>query len=200
MPQFDGNAALQVTRELTPEAPFIFVSGTIGEERAIDALRAGAADYVLKDNLLRLAPAVRRALADVEVRQDRVRQEEHIARLDRVLGMLSGINELVVRVLDRNELLNETCRLAVRAGGYLSAVVYLKTPGTANLAIEAWSGDEVLRNALPNPANIQTDVVGQIVRTGKVFLCIDAENPSIPPRLREAIVGGQLSAVVGLPW
>ena len=44
LPQFDGISALRIAREMSPEAPFIFVSGTIGEERAIDALRAGAAD------------------------------------------------------------------------------------------------------------------------------------------------------------
>src|SRR5688572_22173258 len=48
LPQFDGMSALRVVRELRPEVPFVFVSGTIGEERAITALRAGAVDYVLK--------------------------------------------------------------------------------------------------------------------------------------------------------
>src|ERR1700722_4388195 len=148
LPQFDGISALRVAREMAPAVPFIFVSGTIGEERAIDALRAGAADYVLKQNLLRLGPAVERALAEAELRQERLRQEEHIARQDRVLAMLSGINALVVRARDRSELLNETCRLAVRVGGYLSAAIYLKTAGTANLALEATSGSEVFRETL----------------------------------------------------
>ncbi len=199
LPQFDGIAALKVTREMAPTAPFIFVSGTIGEERAIDALRAGACDYVLKNNLLRLAPAVKRALADTEMRLERVRQEEQIARLDRVLGILSAVNSLVVRVRDRKELLHETCRLAVRVGGYLSAVIYSKVPGTPSLSTVAWSGSEVLLRSLPDPTSVETDVVGRVVRTGKVFLCIDAENPSIPPQLREAMISGELSAVVGLP-
>ena len=90
LPQFDGISALKVAREMAPDAPFIFVSGTIGEERAIDALRAGASDYVLKNNLLRLAPAVKRALGDAEMRLERARQVAQIARLDRVLGILSG--------------------------------------------------------------------------------------------------------------
>ena len=51
-----------MARELAPDTPFIFLSGTLGEERAIDALQRGAYDYVLKTNLARLAPAVRRAL------------------------------------------------------------------------------------------------------------------------------------------
>jgi diguanylate cyclase (GGDEF)-like protein len=199
LPQFDGISALKVVREQTPQTPFIFVSGTIGEERAIDALRGGACDYVMKTNLLRLAPAIKRALADVEMRQERGRQEQQIARLDRVLGILSAVNALVVRVRDRKELLHETCRLAVGVGGYLSAVIYSKIPGTPTLSTVAWSGTDALLRSLPDPANVQTDVVGRIVRTGKVFLCIDAENPAIPAQLREAMLSGELSAVVGLP-
>jgi diguanylate cyclase (GGDEF)-like protein len=199
LPQFDGISALRISREMAPETPFIFVSGTIGEERAIDALRAGASDYVLKNNLLRLPPAVKRALGDAELRQERVRQEAQIARLDRVLGILSAVNALVVRVRDRKELLHETCRLAVGVGGYSSAVIYSKVPGTSALSTDAWSGTEVLLRSLPDPVSVETDVVGRIVRTGKVFLCIDAENPAIPPQLREAMLRGELSAVVGLP-
>ena len=199
LPQFDGLSALHVVREVAPAAPFIFVSGTIGEERAIDALHAGAADYVLKNNLLRLAPAVKRALADAELRLERSRHQAQIARLARVLGMLSGVNSLVVRVRDRKELLQETCRLAVRAGGYLSAAVYSKVPGTPRFAAVAWSGTEVLRDALPEPADMRTDVVGRIVRSGQAFLCNDPATADIPPQLRAAMLGGELSAVVGLP-
>ena len=199
LPQFDGISALKVVREVAPAAPFIFVSGTIGEERAIDALHAGAADYVLKNNLLRLAPAVKRALADAELRQERTRQEAQIARLARVLGMLSGVNALVVRVRDRKELLQETCRLAVRDGGYLSAVIYSKVPGTPKLSALAWNGTDVLRDALPEPFNLDIDIVGQIVRTGKLFLCNDPSTPGIPDGLREAMLRGELSALVGLP-
>lgn len=62
MPGFTGQQALTLVREFDPELPFIFVSGTIGEELAIEAMQRGAADYVLKDNLRRLQPAVERAL------------------------------------------------------------------------------------------------------------------------------------------
>src|SRR5580658_10970789 len=51
LPQFDGLSALAVAREVAPDVPFVFVSGTIGEERAIEALHHGAVDYVLKNNL-----------------------------------------------------------------------------------------------------------------------------------------------------
>src|SRR5712664_4726734 len=64
MPGFDGMAALALARERCPDTPFIFVSGTIGEESAVSALKSGATDYVLKSNLVRLPSAVERALAE----------------------------------------------------------------------------------------------------------------------------------------
>lgn len=75
LPSFDGLAALKVTKETSPEVPFIFVSGAIGEEVAIESLKQGATDYVLKDRLARLVPAIRRALLEVE-EQTRLRQAE----------------------------------------------------------------------------------------------------------------------------
>ena len=68
LPQFDGLRALEVAAAHSPHTPFIFVSGTIGEERAIEALRRGATDYVLKTNLARLGPAVQRALSEAALK------------------------------------------------------------------------------------------------------------------------------------
>src|SRR5215469_13466276 len=133
LPQFDGLRALEIARECAPEVPFIFVSGTIGEERAIEALRRGAVDYVLKSNLARLGAAVRRALQDAEARAVRRSQEQQISRLTGVLRMLSGINGAVVRIRDRTELLVEACRLGVTVGGYPSALVALRHPKTQQL-------------------------------------------------------------------
>ncbi len=73
MPGFSGREALRISCEVAPDIPFLFVSGTIGEELAIDALRRGAVDYVLKDNLLRLPSAVERALDAAHHRTDRAR-------------------------------------------------------------------------------------------------------------------------------
>lgn len=78
LPGFDGITALQIAHEISPDTPFIFLSGTIGEERAIDALQRGAYDYVLKTNMARLVPAVRRALNDSSIRRARVALEEQL--------------------------------------------------------------------------------------------------------------------------
>ena len=73
MPGFSGQEALRIVHDFDPELPFIFVSGTIGEELAIEAMQRGAADYVLKDNLRRLQPAVERALRAAHERAERQR-------------------------------------------------------------------------------------------------------------------------------
>jgi diguanylate cyclase (GGDEF)-like protein/PAS domain S-box-containing protein len=78
LPEFDGLAALEIATSEAPDVPFIFLSGTIGEERAIEALRKGAVDYVLKTNPARLVPAVRRALREVSERARRRIAERQI--------------------------------------------------------------------------------------------------------------------------
>ncbi len=75
LPTYDGLAALARVRSAHPELPFIFVSGAIGEDRAIETIRRGATDYVLKHRLERLGPAVRRALSEAETRRLRARAE-----------------------------------------------------------------------------------------------------------------------------
>jgi len=73
--RFDGASALKIARELSPGTPFIYVSGTIGEERAIEAVLSGASDYVIKDRMQRLTTAVRRALRESEERRRREETE-----------------------------------------------------------------------------------------------------------------------------
>ncbi|HVH11056.1 MAG TPA: response regulator [Gemmatimonadales bacterium] len=75
MPQFGGLAALALVRERGLDVPFIIVSGTIGEERAVAAMKAGASDYVPKDNLGRLVPVVQRELREAAGRRERARAE-----------------------------------------------------------------------------------------------------------------------------
>lgn len=76
MPGFSGIEALGIAHEKAPNIPFMFVSGTIGEDAAIEALKNGATDYVLKHRLMRLIPAVDRALRESAERAERLRAEE----------------------------------------------------------------------------------------------------------------------------
>ncbi len=78
MPRFSGLGALSLLQQSGRELPFIIVSGNIGEEVAVGAMKAGAHDYVMKDNLARLGPAVRRELHEAEVQRARRRAEESL--------------------------------------------------------------------------------------------------------------------------
>jgi diguanylate cyclase (GGDEF)-like protein/PAS domain S-box-containing protein len=90
IPGFSGTEALAQVRRHTTEIPFIFLSGTIGEDVAVSAMRAGAQDYIMKDNLKRLLPAVERSLEEFEVRRASIRAEaeQHVleTRFRKVLG------------------------------------------------------------------------------------------------------------------
>lgn len=89
MPGFDGLEALALARENVPDTPFIFVTGTLGEERAIETLKRGASDYVLKNTLTHLVPAVHRTLREAAERADRKHAEERLRDSHEQLRALS---------------------------------------------------------------------------------------------------------------
>ena len=85
LPSFDGLSALKIAQQHWPHVPFIFVAGTLGEEVAIEALKIGSTDYVLKTRLSRIVPSVRRALREAEERIDLTRAEEALRRSEAYL-------------------------------------------------------------------------------------------------------------------
>jgi len=99
LPGFDGLSALRLVRQERIDTPFIFVSGTIGEEKAVAALRDGATDYVLKDRLSRFPEAVRRCLAEREERRARQEAEDRIREQAALLD--EAREAIVVHGLDR---------------------------------------------------------------------------------------------------
>src|SRR5215469_814198 len=86
LPSYDGLSALKLAIERCPDIPFLFVSGTLGEEVAIEALKIGATDYVLKTRLSRLVPSVHRALRESAERVERKRAEEALRRSEAYLA------------------------------------------------------------------------------------------------------------------
>lgn len=89
LPGFNGHKALEIALEECPQTPFIFVTGTMGEEVAIETLKSGATDYVLKTRLSRLMPAVVRALREAEQRSQHRRAEEQLRQSHEQLRALS---------------------------------------------------------------------------------------------------------------
>ncbi|HEY4873739.1 MAG TPA: EAL domain-containing protein [Steroidobacteraceae bacterium] len=204
LPRFDGMSALAVAISEAPNVPFIFLTGMVGEELAIEALKCGAIDYVLKSNPMRLAPAVKRALKDAKLRQKSHAAEQKVTRLTGVLQMLSGINTALVRIHDRDELLQETCRLAHKVGGYAIAIVALINPITRLARPLAWAGP----NYLPDPArefpvadteaNDQS-LMGRVIRTGETTVCQDVAGTPLAIDGRGALVAVGVNSLACLP-
>jgi hypothetical protein len=102
LPDYDGVQAMKYARQKTPDTPILLVSGTIGEEAAIESLRAGATDYVLKQWPERLVPAVRRALREAAERKSRLQAETALERREKLFLALSENTLDVVAVLDQH--------------------------------------------------------------------------------------------------
>jgi diguanylate cyclase (GGDEF)-like protein len=206
LPGFGGLEALAIATRECPEVPFIFLSGTIGEERAIEALRRGAVDYVLKSNPKRLVPAVQRALSEAQLRRDSRLAERRAARLSNVLQMLSGINAAVVRIRDRRALLKEACRLANRVGGYPLASISTVDTASRTIRPEASAGIAVPgagsgppSMSIADNAEGDTSISGRVIRTGEAVFCEDVRTAAIPISGREHLIAAGIRSVACLP-
>ncbi len=115
MPHFDPFTALKAVKELVPDTPFIIVSGVIGEDTAVKAMKAGAHDYIMKHNLRRLAPAVERELEEAKIRLEhrqaevaRVKAEQDLQQGFRRESLKRHILEMVSQNLDLDMILSHT--------------------------------------------------------------------------------------------
>lgn len=105
MPNFSGTRALELWKKSGLDAPFIFVSGTLGEDTAVAAMKSGAQDYIMKDNLKRLLPAIERELAEAAERKERKRAEERIRRQQEQIRALYEMNLALTSTLDLGSVL-----------------------------------------------------------------------------------------------
>jgi diguanylate cyclase (GGDEF)-like protein len=197
MPNYDGMSALALAQELCPRVPFIFVSGTLGEDYAIRALKNGATDYVLKTNLVRLPPAVERALADAE-------QRRRLERLSRMRQFSSHINWALVRIREREELFSAMTRIAVDVGGLRAARVGVLDPASGDLGWRPWYGTwegappPVLRSSARNDET-GSGLAGRALREMAPIVVNDvAEDRQMRERDRFAAAGVRAMAAVPL--
>ncbi len=112
LPDFDGMAALEIAKQKAPNTPFIFVSGVLGEEIAIESFKKGATDYVLKQRLIRLPAAIDRALGEARERRVRQQAEEQLKLLvaelsHRVKNTLAMVMSIVRRTAAGSETVAE---------------------------------------------------------------------------------------------
>src|SRR3984885_2201140 len=204
LPHFDGFSALKTAAADAPDVPFIFFSGTLGEERAIQALKSGAIDYVLKSNPERLVPAVTRALEDAIARGARRNAEARVLRLTRITQMLSAVNAAVVRIRSRTELLTEACRIAHRVGGYTRAYIVLIDPGARTARPVAWAGlnDQQMKALVFKLAKTRAadaSVTGRAIRTAEI--CVWHALTELEPTIRspKRLVTEGMRSLASLP-
>src|SRR5215475_6920787 len=127
LPDFDGLSALNIANQRVPDTPFIFVSGTLGEDVAIDSLQNGATDYVVKQRLDRLAPAIRRAIQEKNERELRRRSQNELKASEARFRELADAMPQLVWTTDRAGKITYCNRHAKEYAGFAS--VNLSPPG-----------------------------------------------------------------------
>ncbi len=129
LPSFDGLSALDLTRAKCPDLPFILVSGTVGEEQAVESLKRGATDYVLKERLSRLVPAINRAMKEVKERTGRRNLEAQFIEAQKmeVVGQLAGgvahdFNNIIAIIMGYSDLMKDKLGEDKEMKKYLEAI------------------------------------------------------------------------------
>ncbi len=171
MPEFNGLAALKIVKDRNKDLPFIIVSGTIGEEVAVEAMRSGAQDYLMKDNLTRLVPAIRRELADADERRA-LREAQQTLRHQAYHDILTGLpNRWLLR--DRME---QALKYARQKQTGL-AVMFLDLDRFKNLndTLGHMSGDYLLRSVAERLSLIlnERDTLARLGGDDFVILMLD---------------------------
>ena len=188
LPGFDGLTALQIARQRRPDLPVIFLSGTIGEEAAIEAVKSGATDYVLKQRLARLVPAVRRAVTEAQAERRRREVEESLSREREFSTQLIESSVDGILAFD-----GELCITAWNAGmeritGRDRTEVLGRSALDLSLFRSETGGDAHLRDALAGRSTVAKDRPFSIAETGRQGFFDSYSSP-----LRDgsgAIVGG----------
>lgn len=123
LPYFDGFAALKLRNQILPHIPFVFLTGSLGEERAVDTLRSGATDYILKQNLPRFPTAVLRALAEADAMRDQMLMQKELDGERQLLEAVLTTTGALIVVLDRDGRVLKVNPAAQRSLGIASSQV-----------------------------------------------------------------------------
>ncbi|HEX8552389.1 MAG TPA: response regulator [Abditibacteriaceae bacterium] len=202
LPSFDGFSALLIAREQCPETPFLFLSGALGEERAIETLKNGATDYVLKDNLDRLVPSVQRALREAQTERERRRAEAS-------LQFLAEAGALLMSSLHIDTVFGDLVKLCVpRLAGICTAEIF---DSSGNLQIIASTHEDpdqtaaLLQYIRNHPCDLNAPNAGSaVLRDGRSVVVNSVQSGDISELLpdaahRPAVENLQVRAFVLLP-
>lgn len=175
LPTFDGLTALKLFLERDLDLPFVLVSGVLGEETAIESLKAGATDYVLKGRLSRLGPVVGRALREKEEQRQRKRAEEALEQRITQLALLNEIGEKIAAVLELDNVLDRAARLVQESFGYHHVALFALDGGRGELAMRAGAGSFIDHYPPDHRIELGQGMVGWVGRHGEGLLANDVK-------------------------
>ena len=199
LPTFDGLSALIIIRQKYPDMPYIFVTGQMGEDIAIESLKKGATDYIMKSNLARLAPAIIRAQNETKAKIEHRKADEQIIKLNRIYSVLTSGNHLILRCSTQEMLFKEACRILVEDGLFKMAWVGLAEENTHTVRpVSCWGCSDKYLDCI----KVSIDKVpeckgptGQAILTGRTIVNNDTENnPAMLPWREEALKHNYLSS------
>ncbi len=173
LPSWSGLAALKVMQEREIDLPIIIVSGTVGEDAAVEAMKAGAHDYVLKDNLVRLGPAVERELREAQVRRERRQALAELRELAARSTLLAEVSRKLAVSLNYDETLENAARVLLPEVADWSLLTVLEERPRRLLAVLAHTdpaAEAIGRGYLQSHAlDLRADRgPAQVVRTGEM--------------------------------
>jgi putative nucleotidyltransferase with HDIG domain len=190
LPNFSAPKALELLKKSNIDLPFIIVSGTIGEESAVNALKAGAHDFIIKGNFARLIPAIQRELEDAAVRRERRERErelEAIALVSSHLRMAKTFNEMLSHLLDQTISLMEAEAGSIWLYDPINEVIALKIQ-------RSWS-DEYIGSSY----KLGEGIPGLVVQLGKAIVARELrQDKHVPEKSRDQIPPGIGGACVPL--
>ncbi len=201
LPTYDGVSALRLAQELRPDLPFIFVSGTLGEDAAIDGFTQGATDYVLKHKLTRLAPAVERALREAD--NQRMRQQAEAALQERVQQSQSllRLSRQLERAQTHREIVNAALAEVRAIIGYQNLWVYLLSEDRESctaLMADGQMSDSVMSGKGIATLTIKGDpLLEEITTTREIIIVEDARTDDRTDKTIVARLGNR--TIVNVP-
>lgn len=192
---YEGLQVIDYINTHFPEIPVIIVTGTGSEEVAVEAMKRGAADYVIKttSHISRLPKTIHAVLDAKRIRDERKTALADLQKINRIYAVISQVNQMIVRTHTRDEIFRKACEIAIEFGKFRMAWIGLIEGETKTIKPFCWSGFE--DGYLTSIRIEQSDAMpegkgpgGISIRTGKYSVCNDVENdPSIEPWRKEAL-------------
>jgi len=178
MPGFSGIKALEILNKHQLDIPFILVSGNIGEQLAVEAMKKGANDYIMKDNLSRLVPAIEREIKEAKIRSRERNSQKEILRLNRMYSLISDINQMIVRAHNKKEVFDKACQISVEKGNFVLA--WLGIVEDNSIVPVAFSGlndfESLFKNAISADLDWSKTFSFNVLNNGKTIIFNDIEN------------------------